>query len=229
MGAVTFDAVGPSSAGAFVATNSVLSWAHTCTGADRALLVGVSVGDGTLDSMTAAATYNLVAMTSLGKIHQNNDIFGYTELFGLIGPATGANTVEVTLSAAAASIVAGSTSFNGAGSFGVAVPAAGNSATASAAVTGTAATSMVVDAVGTGASVTTSTTTLRWLKNLNTNTSGGNAAGSTAAGGGTVTMSYTVGSDYWGIVAVEVIAVPDAAMPPRIVTPVQAPHRAASW
>jgi hypothetical protein len=65
---------------------------------------------------------------------------------------------------------------------------------------------MVVDAVCNGDSITSSNQTQRWLANVNTFSAAGNGAGSTAAAGGSVTMSYATTSDWFGIVAVEVLA-----------------------
>jgi hypothetical protein len=66
---------------------------------------------------------------------------------------------------------------------------------------------MVVDAMVTGCNgTTTSRQTLRWLKQVNCATAGGNGAQSTAAGAATVTMGYTVKSDWWGIIAMDLLA-----------------------
>lgn len=207
--AVLFDAVGPSAAGAGVAGGTTLSWSHTCTGTNRLLTVAVAVGTGGTDSMTASATYAGVAMTSAGKVHTNGYINGYVQLFYLVAPPTGANTVVVTTSAAPSSIVGGSVSFTGADQttpLGTAQTAFGNGTAASVAVASTTTGNMVVDAIADGSGGETSSKTLRWKKDLNTSTAAGNAAQSTAAAGGSVTMSYTTNSDYWGIVAAEVLA-----------------------
>lgn len=218
---VAFDAVGPSSAGTSTVTTGAtsLSWTHTAGGSANAVLVGVAVGtNGVNDTMTAAVTFGGTAMTSLGKVHANSQTFGYIELFGLLNPAIGAQTVAVTLSTGVnvLSIVGGSVSVTGAASFKAAVTAVGASTTPSVAVTGTASGNLVVDAVAAGSAVTsaTSPSTNRWLNNASTSSGAGNAAQSSSPGtGGSVTMAYTVTSDWWGIVAVEVVAAGGGAAP----------------
>lgn len=76
------------------------SWSHTCTGSDRYLVVAIGVG--CAQGMTVSVTYNGVSMSSIGLY--NNTTFGSgaagkAQLFGLVAPATGANTVAVTYSA----------------------------------------------------------------------------------------------------------------------------------
>lgn len=74
---------------------SSLSWSHTCTGSDLLLLVH-SGTNGTPVS-TSGVTYNGVALTS-----RWSDSRSWTAASGwsLVAPATGANTVAITLSAA---------------------------------------------------------------------------------------------------------------------------------
>ncbi len=74
---------------------SSLSWSHTCTGSDRLLMVH-SGTNGTPVS-TSGVTYNSVALTS-----RWSDSRSWTAASGwsLVAPATGANTVAITLSAA---------------------------------------------------------------------------------------------------------------------------------
>lgn len=74
---------------------SSLSWSHTCSGSNRLLIVH-SGTNGTPVS-TTGVTYNSVALTSRWSTSQN-----WTAASGwsLVAPATGANTVAITLSAA---------------------------------------------------------------------------------------------------------------------------------
>lgn len=209
---VAFDAVGPGSGGGGTTASAgatSATWSHTCTGSNRALVVGVAIGLG--GAGTTTCTYNSVAMTSLGLIASNNQTSGYCQLFGLINPASGANTVAITTTTA--SIAGGSVSFTGAGSFGTAVTAAG-AGTPSVAVTGTTSGNMVVDVACNGAAITSSNQTQRWLRNNNLDTAAGNGASSTAAAGGSITMSYVTTADWWGIVAVEVLAATVSVAPP---------------
>lgn len=208
--AVLFDALGPSSAGAGTSGSTQAtsaSWSHTCSGTDRAVVVGVVVGsNGNDDLRIASVTYDGSAMTSLGKVHSNNQTAGYVELFGLLNPPTGAKSVAVTLAPNSGTISAGSISVTGAGSFGTAWGAYGPSGGPTITLTGTTSGNLIVDVAGTGAGFTGSGQTGRWLKNTNTDSAAGNGAQSTAAAGGSVTMSYTDISDWWAIAAVEIVA-----------------------
>lgn len=77
-------------------TLNSLTYSHTCTGANRYLLVGV-VGAGA-DQVTGV-TYAAVSMTLLGKVPggsggSTRDVY----LFGLANPASGANNVVISAS-----------------------------------------------------------------------------------------------------------------------------------
>lgn len=207
--AVAYDTVGPSSAGASATATNTVSWSHTCSGSSRLLIAAVAVGQNPDTGITTSATYNSVAMTSVGVVHANNSGSGYVQMFRLVNPASGANTVAVTASTTVNALSAGSVSFTGVDQttpIGTPATAFGFSTTPSVAVTGTTAGNMVIDAMVTGTGVTSSTQTLRWSRITNTDTAGGIGASATADAGGSVTMSYSITSDWWGIVAVEVLA-----------------------
>lgn len=96
---ILFDAASNSS---YQTAQSTYSWSHTCTGSSRYLTVGISmlsVGG----SSVSGITYNSVAMT---KIDAKASVSGAVraELWGLVAPATGSNTIAVTLSASLDSI-----------------------------------------------------------------------------------------------------------------------------
>lgn len=213
--AVAFDAVGPGATG--IGDNPVtsLTWSHTCTGTNLLLTAGVAAGvPGTDTTVTTTVTYNGIAMTSAGKIHSNNDIHGYVELFYLVAPPTGANTVAVTANTAVA-LECGSVSFTGVDQSN---PVAGATtsfgfSTAPSITVSSATDNMVVDAACSGSAITGSGKTSRWIQNLNGGSGAGNGAQSTAAGAGSVTMSYTAGNDWWGMVAMSVVAAPPPIVP----------------
>lgn len=212
--AVAFDAVGPSSAGQSATATTTTSWSHTCTGSNRLLVVGVAVGANPSTGITTSATYNSVAMTSIGTQQSGTgSAFGYIQMFSLVAPATGANTVAVTTSATVDALSAGSVSFTGVSQttpLGTPVTAAGSSITPAATVTGTTAGNMVIDAACCGSAFSADTQTLQWRRNTNGNTGAGNGVQTTAAAGGSVAMSHTATADIWGVIAVEVLAAPDA-------------------
>lgn len=84
--AIAFDAA--SSAG--VAGNTVLTYSHTCTGSDLALVVEVATNE--LESISSI-TYNGVALT---QIDTEPTASGQVFLWLLIGPDTGAHDIVVT-------------------------------------------------------------------------------------------------------------------------------------
>jgi hypothetical protein len=220
--AVAFDAVGPSSAGTGLNGTSS-TWSHTCTGVNRLLTVGVAIGLSDDTNSTVAVTYNGVSMTSAGLIHSGGagSASGYVQIFYLLAPATGANTVlvshKVSGVATLADIEAGSVSFTGVDQV---TPVSGivtnGNIGASGSVSVTSAVgNMVVDAFccGSGFGTGTSGQTNRWLTNFNSSTAAGSGAQSTAAGTSSVSMSYTFNSDSWGLVAMNVSAVVASAIP----------------
>ena len=213
---VVFDVVGPSAGGISVTSGSSLTWNHTVTttGSNLLLTVGVAVGRNP-DNVSLAVTYNGVPMTSVGLVHSNNQIAGYVELFYLKAPATGTRAVVVTLSGGTADLEAGSVSFSGVDQTTPVrnITTAAGAGTTPAVTLASAPGNMVVDAMVTGCNGTiTSNKTLRWVKTVNCATGGGNGAQSTAPGAASVAMGYTVPDDWWGIIAMDLLAAP--SLPP---------------
>ncbi len=100
--AVAFDATSTLNGTTAALTHS---WGHTCTGTNRLLVVGVSVFAG---DTVSTVTYAGVTLTKAGHIASvGND---RAEMWYLIAPATGANTIVVTLSASARAVL-GATSW----------------------------------------------------------------------------------------------------------------------
>jgi hypothetical protein len=133
--AVTFDAPGPggSNTGAGGAT---ATWSHTAAGGSTAaVVVGLqwthNIGFG---APTRTVTYGGTAMASLGVIGLNNTALNaltgsYQELFGLLDPPAGAQTVSVTVSrngAISVAVTASSVSYLEVSAFGPATSVAGN-------------------------------------------------------------------------------------------------------
>lgn len=105
--AIAFDA---SAVATLVNPGTSSTWAHTCTGANGILFVGV-FGDLGAAGHISGATYNAVAMTQIASIQVPGDRWLY--LFYLLNPASGANNVVV--SAAASIAIQGmSSSYTGA-------------------------------------------------------------------------------------------------------------------
>ncbi len=215
-GSVVLDS---SSSGAGAQRASSLSWSHTVgSGANLALVVGV------VGNCAPSVTYGGVALTHAGQVYNNNRSPGSTDLFVLANPAAGTNTVQVTYSGCTSDVEAGSTSFTGVNQ---STPLAhvstnfGSGATAQVAVASVAG-DMVVDVVGNGGVITSSSQSLSWLKNQNGNTAAGNGAQSTAAGASSVTMGYAVAADWWGIIGADVVAASTSSSPPSAPTNVTA-------
>lgn len=91
---IAFDAASNSG---YQTAQSTYSWSHTCTGANRYLVVGVSMLS-VAGSSVSGITYNSVALTKLGHVASVSGAVR-AELWGLVAPATGSHTVAVTLSA----------------------------------------------------------------------------------------------------------------------------------
>src|SRR5213075_522280 len=188
--AVAFDAVGPSSAGASSIASTTLSWTHTYVGSGVALFVAVAVG-GNPDT----------GMTTTVKLDPS-----------------GAHTITATTSGGTpSSTEGGSLSYTGAdttNAFSAQQSSVGAATPASLTFTGSTAGNMVAGAVTTGSGVTSMTAgTSRWLDNADFGSAAGCEAGGDIAGGGSVTITWSITSDWWAVAAVEVLAVSGGGAP----------------
>jgi len=207
---VAFDAVGPSSSGTGALTASSLTWSHTVgAGTNMALFAAADTGMGTADlTVTTTATYNGVAMTSIGRCAANGSGSGYAELFMMINPPSGAHNVVVTVNKSITSIVGGSVSFSGVHQtqpYRNANTAYGNSTSMSLTIPSQTG-NMVLSSASCGSAISATGNTQRWLDNFSTLSGGGCAAMASASGASTVTMTHTLTSDFWGIIAIDVVA-----------------------
>lgn len=89
-------------------TGTSLTFSHTCSGDDRILFLWARVADDIRS--VSSATYNGVAMTSLGDAIGDTNDHGY--FFYLLNPASGANDVVITADASI-EINGRSASYNG--------------------------------------------------------------------------------------------------------------------
>lgn len=112
------------SSGAATATS--LTVAHTCTGSNLILFANIVTIDGTTDRVTGV-TYNGVAMTRQATLAIGTVARSY--MYYLIGPATGANNIVISVSASV-SIQSDNVSYNGVSQSGF--PDASSATTASA-------------------------------------------------------------------------------------------------
>lgn len=104
---IAFDATSNSG---YQATASTYNWSHVCLGNSRYLRVGVSMLS-VIGSFVTSITYNGVALTFIGAVASVSGAVR-SEIWGLAAPATGSNTIAVTLSTGLIS-AAGAISFVG--------------------------------------------------------------------------------------------------------------------
>lgn len=168
------------------------TFAHTCSGSDRALTVDV-VMNGT-GYTVASITYAGVNLAQVGSISSTGGLV-VMERWGLHAPATGSNDVIVTLSGNSLAWDASAMSYTGANQTGGASTFNGfqsqnsDGASTNVSVTVTSAANDLVS-VGTGSiseDHTATNGTLRWEDN----TGAANTAGATQAGAGSVVCTET--------------------------------------
>ncbi len=104
---IAFDAASNSG---YQTAQSSYSWSHTCTGLERYLIVGISMLS-VLGSSVSSITYAGLPLSLIG-VRSSAAGAVRVEIWGLIAPALGSNTIAVTLSAALDS-VGGAASFVG--------------------------------------------------------------------------------------------------------------------
>lgn len=201
--AIAFDAVSNLNG----APSSSLSWSHTCTGADRILIVGIAQRNG---RSVTAITYNGVAMTLIGT---SGDTFTTISMYYLLAPATGANTISITFSSSDSDNNGMAVSYTGVhqttplGTF-VSASNPGSGSTTPSVTASSASGELVVDTVSVQSSATQSITVGSGQTQRN-NVIGGATSSevvggmSEEAGAASVVMSWTAASSArWNIGAV---------------------------
>jgi len=206
--AVQYDATGPgASAGS---GSTTISWSHTASGSNRAVFVGVAVGSNSASytNYTRTVTYGGTGMTSLGVINTNNAAAGFVELFYLMSPATGSQTVQVTLNTGTNvnSIIGNSVSYTGVGGIGTVVASYDQTITFTAnAVTGPSYGDFIVSAFACGSAISTISNTQRSIINFNNASGAGNFAFGDIPNSLSATFQGTSSLfDYWGAVGASV-------------------------
>ena len=224
--AVAFDAVGPSATGA-TGSATPLTWTHVCGASATHLLVGAT-WDGSPDGGgSMSATYNSVAMTSLGVWHTGGATAGFLQVWALAAPTAGSHSVAITFAGSPAGVNAGSISFTGSAALSAVQSNVSSGASANPTLTfaGSTTGSIVAAFVGAGTTVVQAGS---FTQRYNTTSGSGSAgagftAGATLAGtGGSVTANWTMTADDWAVVGVEVrgaviggfIPVPLPQLPP---------------
>jgi hypothetical protein len=191
------------------ANASSLTWAHTVSGSNRYLVVGVSINNENSGTVSGV-TYNGQALTSLGTA--TNGTNARVEMWGMLAPPTGTHNVVVTLSTSQR-FTAGAVSFTGVHQttpLGTLASNTGTSLSASVAAS-SASGEVVVDVVAKKNSDSTLTVgadqTQRWNEVTTNSTTSNNVVGaaSTEPGAASVTMSWFISggsSRPWAIVAI---------------------------
>lgn len=208
---VTYAGTGPSTSTATASDTSALSWQQNVSGSGTALLVAVAVGNSDGDSgLSASVTDNGTAMTALVKVHDDNQPFGFLEVFGLAGIPDGTNKISVTVSGGPTQdLTGGSEAFDGAaqtGTFSAPATAFGNGTSPSVTVASTQGGMIAAfGACGSQFNSATAPSVQRFIANDDDSTRAGNTAGSTlTATGGNVTAAWSASNDFWGAAALEV-------------------------
>lgn len=111
--AIAFDAATTSANNVWNFGTGSYSWSHTCTGSNLILFVGVEIFSASALSVSGI-TYNGVALTKVDRIvaaleGNRQDC----ELWYLVNPATGSNTIAVSLSGTADFTTAQAASYTG--------------------------------------------------------------------------------------------------------------------
>lgn len=90
---ITYDSAG---VGAFAAGGTTATWQHVIGTSATALLVAMSFSGGSPNTASRTVKVGNKTLTSLGVLQSSPT--AWTELFGILGPSTGAQTVNVTTS-----------------------------------------------------------------------------------------------------------------------------------
>jgi len=207
---VALDAIGPDTTGTGGSGKaSPITWTHTTAGANRALFVSVTIGSSPDAGVEiGSVTFEGAALTKIATEHSHDKDAGYVTMWVLTNPAAGSHPISVAFTGAPDAITAGSISFTGvdqSAPYQNLTTASGDSSNPKVEVS-SAARNMVVAALVSGCKINTSGQTLGWLKNVNCGTGGGNGGESVKAGAPTVSITYSIDLDWWGLVGVDVKA-----------------------
>jgi hypothetical protein len=183
-------------------TLSSYSFSHTTSGTDRVLLVTIFQNNSTTDP--TAVTYNGVAMTMVTSTAYNG---ASSSIWKLVAPATGANTVAVTLAAASyVHIVASYWTGGNAVQNGTANNTL--SPNPSIVIPSASINNICVDFMGSSINAPTCTPN-GGQTNIDNNASGGTFTFMTSyktAGASSTTMGWSTSNYFWAYVGCEIVA-----------------------
>lgn len=110
--AIALDTTTPKITNGFAVGPTTITWSHICTGSNLLLILNADIWQDTSGSATiTAASYNGVALT---KVAQVADVNMSAEQWYLAAPASGTNTVSVTVTGAHDAVKLATSSFTGA-------------------------------------------------------------------------------------------------------------------
>ena len=200
--AIAFDAASTAKTG----SGTSLSWSHTCTGTNRALIVGITHASGTI--YATAITYNGIALSKSVLQTKGGNGGVAAELWYLLAPASGANTISITFNTSTSGSIGGACSFTGADQSFIGVSASqafDGVAPVSLPITTTRDNSFIVDVMGQGSGGTVTaggSQTQRW-NDLQSVTGAGSTKQIVSAGATTMSWTWS-GSAKSVICAIEV-------------------------
>lgn len=214
--ALTIDSQESGAVGHNKTSGSPLSWTFANT-AGTLLIVGATVNTSiTTVPSISGVTYGgktMTAVTAASAAIVGTANSGLIAFFSLTNPPTGSNTVSVSFAGGGGYLdcIAGAISFKGqsnASPVGNVVSAVGNGTTASATIPGTRSKDYMLALVATGTDIDAiaSPFAVSWELNVSSITASDNAAMAVSAtsAGGSFTPTFTVTTDHWGIVGVEI-------------------------
>lgn len=219
--AVAFDAV--SSDKKDTGGDAYLEFAHTCSGSNRALFVCVGTN---ANRSIPSVTYDSVSMTKeIEESGGGTSAYGLANIWKLVAPSTGSNTVRVNVSSANAYLLVGAVSFTGTDQTDPVDVSDGASFTGTATINITLTTTVVntiildcFSGLSDSGGTPDGSQTLRWAEFFSNTLSAGGSTKAEAAIGD-VTMEWTRGSsDNTSIVAVAVQPVPPPTTPANVKT-----------
>lgn len=196
-----------------IGTANASSWSHTCTGKNLMLIVTLTYGAFSVNSVTTTVTYNGVALTKLGRQNSANTDEGFVELWYLQNPATGTHSVAWTSSGTGATVLGASASFANVGGIeSLTIGYTTTTTNASLTVPSATSRSMVVMGAATGSGFTDGNGVQVALINANTGSGAGNMRMSYSQGNnGSVFMANNFISDDSASIAIQLF--PDSDIP----------------
>ncbi len=190
-----------------ITTQATLSWSHTVPSGTNMLIVIAGAGNTTLDNRSVSGiTFGSANLSVISGAVADDGNFEHVELWYLVNPTNGTDTITVTYIAANLQRAAGASNFSGVDvsgtPFGTAFTSSGSSVSPSVNVTGVNAGEYTLGGIASDSEsgITESGTILWEQENVNTDSSFG---GQYFTSSGTVSVSWTNAINTgWAVAAV---------------------------